>query len=122
MNRVTHGLMVILVNFSLCVSMVLSPLTPLFSVEAASIEVEVETSDTIAAIPAENESLAIQELPPYTSPTACWVQHWNGQGHTEWQITNPNNVPLVSQPDTKLRYNWRVYDAPNASGNILQTA
>jgi hypothetical protein len=45
-------------------------------------------------------------LPAYQPLTVCWVQHWNGTGSTEWHITNPNPVPLSSNPDTKMLYNW----------------
>jgi hypothetical protein len=58
--------------------------------------------------------------PPFQPLSACWVRHWNGTGSTEWRITNPNPVPLSSNPETKVRYNWRVYNQPNGQGNLLQ--
>jgi hypothetical protein len=62
-------------------------------------------------------------VPPTVNPlSVCWVKHWNGTGSTEWRITNPNPVPIVSVPDTKVRYNWYVYNQPNAQGNIVQSA
>lgn len=65
---------------------------------------------------------ATPALPDYTPPSVCWVRHWNGQGSTEWRITNPNPVPLSTNPDTKLRYNWKVYSAFDAGGSVLQSA
>jgi hypothetical protein len=65
---------------------------------------------------------AAQNLPAFTPLTACWVQHWNGTGSSEWRITNPNPVPLSSTPDTKVRYNWAVYSGLNATGNVIQSA
>ncbi len=62
------------------------------------------------------------DLPDYTPPSACWVQHWNGQGSTEWAISNPNPVPLSTNPEVKLRYDWAVYKKLNASGQLLQSA
>src|SRR5690606_15050625 len=59
-------------------------------------------------------------LPAYQPLSVCWVQHWNGQGHTEWRIINPNPVPLANNPDTKVLYAWFVFDQPNAQGNMLQ--
>jgi len=61
-------------------------------------------------------------LPGYTPPSACWVRHWNGQGSTEWAISNPNPVPLSTNPEVKLRYDWAAYKKPNASGKRLQSA
>lgn len=43
-------------------------------------------------------------------------------GSTEWQITNPNPVPLTSVPEVKVRYNWVVYDQLDGQGNVLQSA
>lgn len=61
--------------------------------------------------------------PPSFQPlSVCWVQHWNGQGSTEWRITNPNPVPLSTSPEVKVRYNWSVYNDFNAHGNMLQSA
>jgi RHS repeat-associated protein len=59
---------------------------------------------------------------PYQPLRVCWVRHWNGTGSTEWQITNPNPVPISSTPDTKIKYNWTVYNQLNALGTVLQSA
>gem|GEM_PF-5993117 len=68
-------------------------------------------------------TLASVSASPTVQPlTVCWVKHWNGTGSTEWHITNPNPVPLSSNPDTKVRYNWRVFSAFNALGSLLQSA
>jgi hypothetical protein len=69
-----------------------------------------------------NTNGSLEALPDYTPPSVCWVKHWNGQGSTEWRITNPNPVPLSTNPDTKLRYNWKVYSAFDAGGSVLQSA
>jgi hypothetical protein len=57
----------------------------------------------------------------FVPPTVCWVQHWNGQGSTEWRITNPNPVPLQASPEIKLRYNWTTYSDFNALGAVRQS-
>jgi RHS repeat-associated protein len=54
--------------------------------------------------------------------SVCWVKNWNGTGSTEWHITNPNPVPISSNPDTKVLYDWAVYSAFNAQGSVLQSA
>jgi YD repeat-containing protein len=65
---------------------------------------------------------ATPTLPAFAPLSVCWVQHWNGQGSTEWRITNPNPVPLSSDPEIKVRYNWLVYNAFHAQGRMLQSA
>jgi hypothetical protein len=60
--------------------------------------------------------------PSYQNLSVCWVKHWNGTGSTEWRITNPNPVPLQSNPEVKIRYNWYVYNQLNAQGSLLQSA
>lgn len=49
------------------------------------------------------------------------MRDWN-QAQTEWRITNPNPVPLSSNPEVKVRYNWTVYSAFNAQGSVVQSA
>jgi hypothetical protein len=73
-------------------------------------------------LPADTNASPTPDYPAYEDLSACHVQHWNGTGSTEWEITNPNSVPLQDAPDTKVRYNWFVYDAFNAQGNMLQSA
>ncbi|QPC82413.1 VCBS repeat-containing protein [Phototrophicus methaneseepsis] len=60
--------------------------------------------------------------PPYQGLTACWIQHVNGSGGTQWRVTNPNPVPISTNPEVKLRYNWASYDSFNATGTIKQSA
>lgn len=75
-----------------------------------------------ASTPPTATHTAIPAYPPFTPLTACWVMHHNGQGHTEWRISNPNPVPLSSVPEVKVRYNWYAYDALDGQGNVLQSA
>jgi hypothetical protein len=61
-------------------------------------------------------------LPLFSPLGACWVRHWNGQAQTEWHIDNPNPVPLSSNPEVKVRYNWTAYSQFNAGGSVVQSA
>lgn len=65
---------------------------------------------------------ATPSLPAFNPLSACWVKHWNGQGSTEWRITNPNPVPLSTNPEVKVRYNWTVYSGPDGTGTVRQSA
>jgi hypothetical protein len=67
-------------------------------------------------------STPTQTSPSVTPLSVCWVKHWNGTGSTEWRISNPNPVPIISNPDTKVRYNWSVFNQLNAQGSVIQSA
>ena len=56
----------------------------------------------------------------YESLDVCWVQHQNGTGSTQWQITNNNSSPLRTNPDVKLRYDWAVYEDFDGNGDVQQ--
>ena len=49
------------------------------------------------------------------------MRDWN-QAQTEWRINNPNPVPLSTDPEVKVRYNWTAYDAFDAQGGVVQSA
>jgi hypothetical protein len=71
--------------------------------------------------PTPTETPTPPPLPPFEPLSACWVRDWN-QAQTEWHIDNPNPVPLSTNPEVKVRYNWTVYDAFNAQGSVVQSA
>lgn len=68
------------------------------------------------------ESVHPSDKPAYQDLSVTWQSHVNGQGSTKWHIDNPNSVPLTSNPESKVRYHWQVYDNYNGTGNILQSA
>ena len=59
--------------------------------------------------------------PDYQPLDVCWRQHLNGTGSTQWQITNPNPVPLDSS-GAKLLYDWTAYSDFNGAGQVVQSA
>ena len=61
--------------------------------------------------------------PPNVQPlSVCWLTQSKATGSTDWQIVNLNLTAVSSNPDVKLRYNWRVFGAPNIAGQTLQAA
>lgn len=85
---------------------------------AGTYQVTIDVIDRDGAVGSTTFNWTVTDTPVYQPLTVCWVQHWNGQGSTEWRITNENPVPLSSDPDARLRYNWTTYDA---EGNELQS-
>jgi hypothetical protein len=79
-------------------------------------------TDTPTATPTNTPTPTSTPLPAYEPLSACWVKHWNGQAQTEWQINNPNPVPLSTNPEVKVRYNWAVYSQFDAGGSVVQSA
>jgi hypothetical protein len=71
--------------------------------------------------PSATETPTPPPLPPFEPLSACWVRDWN-QAQTEWHIDNPNPVPLSTNPEVRVRYNWTVYDAFDAQGSVVQSA
>ncbi|MEM6910373.1 MAG: Ig-like domain-containing protein [Verrucomicrobiota bacterium] len=68
------------------------------------------------------ESQHPADWPAYQDLDLIWETHVNGQGSTKWRVDNPNNVPLDSNPDSKVRYNWYSYSDYHATGTVVQSA
>jgi hypothetical protein len=59
-----------------------------------------------------------EELPDFEPLNAYWVRDLD-ETQTEWRIENPNPVPLSTNPDAPVRYNWTAYDAFDAQGSVV---
>jgi hypothetical protein len=106
--------------------------TPTFTATATNTPTETPTfTATATNTPTETPTFTATATNTNTStPTpvravdlsACWIGHQNGQGSTQWNITNLNPLPISASPQVKVLYDWFVYSDFNAQGTIVQQA